>query len=336
MHSVLRTALLAIFSAAACCAFQTAPLTRGGGLALRGLRLVQYRSTTDDKPRQDINQIFIAPTSQLPSAPVSSLPINYDEGLFNVDAPPQEFQIVPDTAVLLEPTSLPPANPTRGLAVLAIILGFLSIAERIPGSHSVAAHFCGGGMGGIAQLCVSRQGEALVNGDLSEKVATHGMVKGVSAGCYSAFFMSARSASRSLAGLAGVALASLGTGLIIGMFYKAVERANAVGEGTPLLTRFQTKASHGFFTQDGVFGDSSLLLKDLVNCVVQYEAFYLAWAALCVAYPWMGITFAGNAVSGALAGVTSLAVGASFGCLTNLSEFSRKCAEWRSEKVTQT
>eukprot|EP00961_Rhodomonas_salina_P107236 1443721-Rhodomonas_salina.1 len=120
----------------------------------------------------------------------------------------------------------------------------------------------------------------------------------------------------------------MGTGLIIGMVCKALERASAIGEDLPLLTRLQTKASLGLFTQDGLFGSSSLTMaRDLATCVVQYQAFYLAWVALCMAYPWMAVTFTGSAVSGAISGIASLAAGSMFLWLTNLSEFSRMCKE---------
>eukprot|EP00961_Rhodomonas_salina_P085969 1155156-Rhodomonas_salina.1 len=148
------------------------------------------------------------------------------------------------------------------------------------------------------------------------------------AGCYNSLVMSLESASL-VSGMAGVAVASAGTGLVIGMMCKAIERANAIGDaGVPFLTRIQTKASHGLFTEDGLFGASRGLASDLTTCVVQYQAFYLACSVLGMAFPWMGITFTGSALTGAIAGVTSLAAGACFQCLTNLSEFSSKCKEW--------
>eukprot|EP00961_Rhodomonas_salina_P056634 760719-Rhodomonas_salina.1 len=315
---MLRAALLALLYVASCCAFQ-APLLQGGSLALRGPqehRIVQYRGA-DELHRDEIKKLFIAKSATLPAEVPEIRRRVWEVPSLALHAP-----------ITLEPEQLTTQISTRALGSLAVLVAGLSLFRSIPGGGNVLAHFAAGAAGGIAALCVTRPGEAMVNGPLAEKIAATGVVKGVSAGCYSALMtvLQAFTAGASCAGLTGVALASLGTGLVVGLCAKGLERAEAVGEGVSLLKKLKAKASNGFFTQDGLFGKS--MGGDLASCVVQYEAFFLSYALLCMAFPWMGASFAGTAVSGGISGVISMASGAAYKCMSNVSEFSRQCKDW--------
>lgn len=226
-----------------------------------------------------------------------------------------ELPLEMDAADLINPSALHPAVPTRVLGALAIILSVCSLIRSLPGTGNVLVNCVAGFAGGIAALFVFHR-DQIVPQKMGETLASHGVLRAVSAGSYSGL-MALVSACSSACGMGGVALASLGTGLIVGICNTAIERAKDCKQGMSFVNTLRTNAGQGLFTQEGLLGSS--ISETLAESIVQYEAFFLSYAGLVSAFPWMGLTLAGTAVSGAVAGIASLAASAALRGVRRLS-----------------
>lgn len=207
---------------------------------------------------------------------------------------------------LLKPSGLLSASPVLTLGALAIVVSAFTLIHCLPIAGNLLANGFSGFVAGIATV-ISSHRDLLAAGKLEEAFLSHGVLRAVSAGAYSGFIALASRFS-TMCSMGGVALASLGAGLIAGICNRAILRANDCNDGTSIMSRLRARARQGWFTHDGLFGQA--MSTGLADSIVQYEAFFLSYAGLVAAFPWIGLTFAGTAAAGAASGIASLAASA--------------------------
>jgi len=158
-------------------------------------------------------------------------------------------------------------------------------------------------------------------------VASQGFLKAMSALAYTYTYHIASlcAAGTKSSGLFLVASASLGTGVFMALVSTPIDNAERSTRRGTLLEKLKAVASHGVMSDKGLYAG---LAASVAASVCSFEAFFLSYSCLVAAWPWMGASLAGTALSGALAGCVSCAAGVAVTGVNNFPLIVKRCRDW--------
>eukprot|EP00286_Rhodomonas_abbreviata_P000686 CAMPEP_0181290704 /NCGR_PEP_ID=MMETSP1101-20121128/1556_1 /TAXON_ID=46948 /ORGANISM="Rhodomonas abbreviata, Strain Caron Lab Isolate" /LENGTH=336 /DNA_ID=CAMNT_0023395007 /DNA_START=123 /DNA_END=1133 /DNA_ORIENTATION=+ len=224
---------------------------------------------------------------------------------------------------LTSSTALNPNTPTKVLGGLALLLAALPavcwLANPLPAGSNLMAKMFAGAVGGMTALSVCHP-------FTGEDLAAQGMLKGISTFSYNYVIglLTTCSLGAKTCGLAGVALASLATGLVVAFCQTPLDSAGKA-TGDSLVAKLKLVASRGVFAKNGLF---SGLTDSIMTNVAGFEAFFLSYSLLVGACPWLGVTLTGTAISGALSGVAATCASSLALSLKNFPSVIESCKTW--------